>query len=237
VIAPKKARRRRRAGQKRKNHRSENAPDPTRKTAVVEVVRKSNETASTNARLDNRMNKLFTGKLLAIAIAVGLLQVSSRAATSQWVYPGSDGRLLYKTFRAGDRIMDFSSAGYMGGGVKIPTVPVKKTVSPSGGDDTAAIQTAINEVSQMKLQEGFRGAVLLEPGIFNCSKTLAIWTSGVVLRGSGSGANGTTIKMTGAPHLCFDIGADSDVKIIGNPGRELFRSISAARTISRPATA
>ncbi len=113
--------------------------------------------------------------------------------------------------------MDFSYAGYMGGGVKIPTVPVAKTVSPSGGDDTAAIQAAIDEVSKMELKHGFRGAVLLLPGTFNCSKELTIKAGGVVLRGSGSGAGGTTITMTGSPHLCISISGDGEAKPVGKP--------------------
>ena len=140
------------------------------------------------------------------------------AAQSEWVHPGTDGKLTYKTLPAGDRILDFSYAGYMGGGVKIPTVPVKKTVSPFGGDDTTAIQAAINEVSQSELHDGFRGTVLLAPEIFNCSNTLTIKTSGVVLRGSGFGTNGTTIIMTGAPHVCFSIGGGGgEAKAIGKP--------------------
>jgi len=55
---------------------------------------------------------------------------------SQWVYPGAGGKLTYRTLPAGDRIMDFSYAGYGGGGVAVPDVPVKATVQP-GGDDPA----------------------------------------------------------------------------------------------------
>ena len=43
-------------------------------------------------------------------------------------------------------------------------------------------------VAAMKLENGFRGAVLLGPGTFPCSGTLTIPASGVVLRGRGSGA-------------------------------------------------
>ena len=56
---------------------------------------------------------------------------AAEPAKSQWVYPGADGKLVYKTTPAGDRIMDFSYAGYMGGGVALPIVPVKRTVEPS----------------------------------------------------------------------------------------------------------
>src|SRR5436190_732778 len=75
----------------------------------------------------------------------------AREATSQWVHPGPDGKLVYKTTPAGDRIMDFSHAGYMGGGVKLPDVPVKRTVKPSGDDDTARIQEALDAVAGLPL--------------------------------------------------------------------------------------
>jgi hypothetical protein len=119
------------------------------------------------------------------------------AAESEWVHPGPDGKLAYKTTAKGDYIMDFSHAGYMGGGVAIPTVPVKATVKPSGGDDTANIQTAIDQISSTG------GAVLLAPGIFSCSNTINISASSVVLRGSGT--EKTTIKLTGTPHNAITI--------------------------------
>jgi hypothetical protein len=144
---------------------------------------------------------------LVLLIAVAGVLSAAAAPTSEWVYPGKDGKLVYKTTPAGDKIMDFSSAGYMGGGIALPDVPVKQTVKPSGtNDDTAAIQTAIDAVSAMKPDGKFRGAVLLAPGTFTCSRTINITTSGVVLRGSGSGEGGTTIKMTGARHAAVTIG-------------------------------
>jgi hypothetical protein len=103
--------------------------------------------------------------------------------------------------------MDFSSAGYMGGGVALPAVPAKRTVQPSRkGDDTALIQAAINEVAAMPLEGNFRGAVLLAPGTFSCSNTIYIPASGVVLRGSGSGAAGSTIQMLGGRHTAISAG-------------------------------
>jgi len=145
---------------------------------------------------------LFVSGTFAIALC---LTSNTIAQTSQWVFPGPNGKLQYKTLPNGDRIMDFSTAGYMGGGVALPNVPVKVTVNPSGGDDTSAIQNAINNVSGMPLSGGFRGAVLLGPGTFHCSGTLALSSSGVVLRGSGSGAGGTTVNLTGSPHLFIQI--------------------------------
>jgi hypothetical protein len=154
---------------------------------------------------------------LALASLAGLPAPAVASAQSEWVQINPEGRLAYKSFPGGDRIMDFSSAGYRGGGVAIPTVPVRKTVSPSGGDDTAAIQEAIDEVAHLPLQNGFRGAVMLAPGVFHGRRPLTIKTSGVVLRGSGSGANGTTIQMVGATHVCFSIGGSGEPRILSRP--------------------
>src|SRR5262245_14862640 len=150
----------------------------------------------------------FLAPLVAIAIGASSLNtVAAELAASQWVHPNPDGKLIYKTTPAGDRIMDFSHAGYMGGGVALPTVPVKGTVKPSGNeDDTAAIQAAIDEVAALPPVDGFRGAVLLAPGVYPCSKPISISASGVVLRGSGAtGDAKSTLKMTSTPHLAITI--------------------------------
>jgi len=131
---------------------------------------------------------------------------------SEWVYPGKDGKLAYKLTPAGDKIMDFSYAGYMGGGVALPIVPVKKVIKAAGdADDTKAIQSAIDEVAAMPMINGFRGTVLLAPGTFICSSTIVIPVSGVVLRGSGSGKGGTTIRMIGSKHTALVIGPTRDI--------------------------
>lgn len=143
-------------------------------------------------------------------------QTDAVRGVSEWVHRDADsgGRLVYRTTPAGDRIMDFSYAGYMGGGVALPKVPVERVVKPSGGDDTRAIQAAIDEVSSMPVKSGFRGTVLLAPGTFSVSDPIQISTSGVVLRGSGSGRDGgevSTIRMTGDPHVAVVIrGAEGE---------------------------
>ncbi|MGH3736758.1 MAG: discoidin domain-containing protein [Micromonosporaceae bacterium] len=114
------------------------------------------------------------------------------------IYPGSDGRLVYPTYSNGDRIPDFSYAGYGGGGVAIPTLtdPARVyTVSEINGDDTAKLQAAIDTVSAWPLQaDGFRGVVQLQAGTYEVAGALRITTSGVVLRGMGDHATGTVIK-------------------------------------------
>lgn len=100
--------------------------------------------------------------------------------------------------------MDFSFAGYKGGGVALPDVPVKITLKPlneANADCTTLIQDAIDQVSVMPLDKnGFRGAVLLAPGTYPCAKTIKITADGVVLRGSGKSENGSIIAMSGEKH-------------------------------------
>jgi len=150
--------------------------------------------------------------LATVAVSANGVSTEHHASTrSRWVYFDSSGKLAYRPLKAGDRIIDFSYAGYMGGGVRLPLVPVKRTLTPSGGDDTAAIQATIDEVSRLTPVDGFRGAVLLAPGRFHCSKTLNLTISGVVLRGSGSGDNGTIVELTGEPHVGISIAGESKI--------------------------
>jgi hypothetical protein len=144
-----------------------------------------------------------------LALAGGFARAG--AAESAWVTQGADGHLVYRTTPAGDRIMDFSGAGYRGGGVALPEVPVARTVFPSGGaDDSPAIQAAVDAVAALPEREGFRGAILLGPGKFTCASAITLSASGIVLRGSGSGleAGGpaTTLWMVGPKHEAILIG-------------------------------
>lgn len=83
--------------------------------------------------------------------------------------------------------IDFSCAGYGGGGVAIPVAPAVISVRPSGGDDTQLLQGAIDQVSALPLgDDGFRGAVLLRPGQYRVAGKLEIRAGGIVLRGSGA---------------------------------------------------
>jgi len=134
-------------------------------------------------------------------------------AQSKWVSVASDGTLIYKTTPKGDRIMDFSSAGYMGGGVAFPNVPVKKNVHPpaNNADATDIIQAAIDAVAALPVENDFHGAVLLEPGTYYCDREIRISTSGIVIRGSGSGEeNASIIRMTGdKKHPAININSEA----------------------------
>ena len=114
------------------------------------------------------------------------------------VHPGEDGRLIYTADEQGNTIPDFSHAGYGGGGVPIPSVPVKETIWPVAGDNTAALQAAIDRVSALPPdQSGFRGALVLKAGYYRLATPVSIKASGVVLRGEGEGDTGTILIGTG----------------------------------------
>ena len=93
--------------------------------------------------------------------------------------------------------MDYSCCGYHRSEMPIPSAKVVAYVQPSGNDDAAQLQAAIDYVSQQKADKltGLRGAVLLSEGTFVLSEPLRIRTSGVVLRGSGR--EKTILRKTG----------------------------------------
>jgi hypothetical protein len=107
------------------------------------------------------------------------------------------GCLAYGYDDSGNRIPDFSHAGYRGGGVPLPFVPRPRDrppLAPGGGDDTAAIQAAIDALAARTPDEdGFRGAVELGSGTFTVAGTLRLLGSGVVLRGQGEAGPGATV--------------------------------------------
>ena len=121
------------------------------------------------------------------------MAVQAQSWESEVVFSGPDGRLEYATDAEGNRVPDFSRAGYRGGGVDLPEVATVQTVSPVEGDDTASIQAAIDAVEALPLgNDGRRGAVELEAGTYEVSGTLTIDQSGVVLRGAGDGDDPAT---------------------------------------------
>lgn len=155
-------------------------------------------------------------KALLISLLCSLT-VMGQTATSKWCYPGADGKLVYGTTRQGDRMIDFSHAGYKGGGVSLPYVDARITVHPLGDgvDCSDFIQEAIDRVSALPLDaDGFRGAVILAPGRYLCTKPLRIAADGVVLRGSGSDKSGSVIVMDGPKHTAVMVTK-------GQPGRRL----------------
>jgi hypothetical protein len=141
--------------------------------------------------------------LLQLAAAPALLsrtqaQGQDLEPTASRIYPGGGGRLAYVPDEQGNTIHDASHAGYGGGGVGIPTVPVRETIWPVAGDNAQHVQAAIDRVSALPRDSaGFRGAVLLRAGYYRIATPLRIRASGVVLRGEGRGDTGSILVGTG----------------------------------------
>ncbi|GAA4278328.1 Ig-like domain-containing protein [Aquimarina mytili] len=126
---------------------------------------------------------ILTNCLLCLLILGSSVAV---AQTSTLLGYDSSGKLTYKKDNKGNRIPDFSYVGYHHGEKQIPNIRVVKTISPKGsGDNWSHIQNAIKEVESKKLENGFRGALLLKAGTYRISKELKITKSGVVIRGEG----------------------------------------------------
>ena len=142
--------------------------------------------------------------------SAGSGQASARRLwQSERVRYDSKYRLVYSQDAEGNRIPDFSHAGYKNGDSPVPHVRTVKTVKPVAGDNTAHLQAAIDEVGQQaKDRHGFRGALLLAPGNYPVAGTLRVNQSGVVLRGSGDGADpakNTVIQATGNTPVSRDV--------------------------------
>lgn len=102
-----------------------------------------------------------------------------------------DGRLVYLPDYRGNTVPDYSNAGYGGGGVPLPNVPVRIVLEPSddaSSDDTERIQRAVEMLGRIPADaEGLRGAVLLKAGTYRISRPIRIEYDGVVICGEGDG--------------------------------------------------
>ncbi|MEM9338766.1 MAG: T9SS type A sorting domain-containing protein [Bacteroidota bacterium] len=138
-------------------------------------------------------------KAIVTFVLIWLMSQNLIAQNSRLVFL-EGGKLTYTPYamknqgNAVNKLPDFSHAGYMGGGVKLPFVPVVKRLSPVSGDNTQAIQKALDEIAARPLNaNGFRGALLLKAGRYEVASELFIRASGVVLRGQGQGKYGTIL--------------------------------------------
>lgn len=173
------------------------------------------------------MRLLIAATLCALAVSSHTSETPGRY--SQWVRPNADGKLAYATTPTGDHIVDFSYAGYRGGGVALPDAPVAETLTPSGADDTAALQSALDRVAARAAKTNSPQALLLAPGTFRLSAPVNIAASNLVLRGSGR--DKTIVTLTSTPHIGFILGLNSS-SAAANPDED-----SAAPSSNEPAQA
>ena len=127
-------------------------------------------------------------KSFRIAIVISAVLLSTTIVSGAPKQPplavqcGDDGTLTYTQDAHNNRVPDFSYAGYMQGRVSIPNVPVRVTVTPIAGDNTARIQAAIDYVASLTPDaQGMRGTVLLQKGRYELNGGLTISQSGVVV--------------------------------------------------------
>jgi hypothetical protein len=132
-----------------------------------------------------------------IFLTIVVLQGNSYAQTSSLVSIGTNGKLVYTPDSKGNIVPDFSGVGYMNSESPIPTVAVVTTVSPLSGDNSLNVQSAIDAVSNLPLDNnGFRGAILFKSGTYQINTAITIRASGIVLRGEGFDGAGTNFVAT-----------------------------------------
>lgn len=143
-----------------------------------------------------------------------------------WAWTDAAGCLGYHSDGHGNRMPDFSHAGYRGGGVPLPFVPrgpsTRYVVPGTGGDDTPAIQAAIDVVSAREADAaGFRGVVELGSGTFTLRGSLRLMQSGVVVRGQGGdGPRATVLRAVGVARTVVLVGPD-EVRTVAGPARRI----------------
>ncbi len=152
------------------------------------------------------MNKIL---ILIIFLFSFFIENLKAQQASSIIFEDENGYLRYISDVENNYIPDYSYAGYKNGEVPLPQVSTVKTIGPIAGDNTAHIQAALNEVGALPLDaNGIRGALLLEPGIYDINGIVTIRESGVVLRGSGEGddpASNTILRGIGNTPSARDI--------------------------------
>jgi hypothetical protein len=156
--------------------------------------------------------------VFSIGLLVGTTLLAAPKAPQPAIKLAGDG-LSYVKNERGDRVPDFSTCGYAAGEKEIPNAPVRIVVAPVKGDETERIQRALDYVGTLPMDtNGLRGAVLLLKGRHEVFGSLLITNSGVVLRGQGIGADGTTLVATGLDRrTLIRVLGKNDCKSSSNP--------------------
>lgn len=156
----------------------------------------------------NHIFKIFPYTLVLTLICVccfggfSFAQKTKPVVPPKPIFKGKDGKLAYTPDAEGNRIPDFSYAGYMAGEKSIPSAVVRVVVPVKEGDATLRIQSAIDYVAKLPIgKDGLRGAVLLAQGTHEVGGVLKITASGVVIRGSGMDDRGTKIFAKGLDRI------------------------------------
>ncbi len=158
---------------------------------------------------------LLSALMLACTLHLSCSGEGPDIPTLEW--DGKKG-FVYHPDSRGNRIPDFSYCGYQASGSDILDVPVRMVLRAVEGDATGLIQSAIDHLGSFPPDEnGFRGAILLSRGVYRLKGRLSIRHSGIVLRGSGPGENGTELIAEGKDRMTL-------IRIAGSGDRQFLNS-------------
>lgn len=159
-----------------------------------------------------KARKFSISLLLCISFAVITATACAQKANPAKPLPplsvGKNDTLIYQRDSLGNQIIDFSFCGYRAGETTIPNGTAGMFVPLKPGDNTRRIQQAIDYISkQPPGSNGLRGVVYLEKGTYTIEGSLHLHTSGVVIRGTGPGQDGTVLLGAGkdrATLICIE---------------------------------
>lgn len=129
------------------------------------------------------------------------IPVQSAPVDAELISPDGADLKYYAYNEQGDKLSDFSYAGFYAGEVELPlteNLTVGATIFPSAdprADDTKRIQEIINTVAA-STSPGRMTVIKFEAGRYNINKSGITLKSGIVLSGSGQGPNGTVFYAT-----------------------------------------
>ncbi|KAG1674235.1 hypothetical protein FOA52_013855 [Chlamydomonas sp. UWO 241] len=168
-------------------------PDATKQAQVTVTTNASTvDTEGTNTTKAGAVVPVIAPQVVVAAPQAPAKRPLPKNAYVTKVY-GHDGDTWDRTSIRGQRLLDWSYAGYGAGERPIPSVPQACNVKVDYGavgdgvaDDSAAFLRAISET--------YSGAIYIPPGRYRLSVQLTIVRSGVVLKGAGRGL--TTLFFT-----------------------------------------
>lgn len=100
--------------------------------------------------------KIFDAFMLSLVLIVLVASpLKAQPNYSSYVRPGPEGMLIYASDARGNRIPDYSYAGYKGGGVTLPHASVKIALEPARGDDTERIQAGIDTAESPPISRNY----------------------------------------------------------------------------------
>jgi hypothetical protein len=133
----------------------------------------------------------FCRRLFLTAFAASMCFLTPLPAWQSSKVVTVNGQLTYPEDGEGNRIPDFSNAGYRGGDVEIPNITRIAATIPAGSS-LAQINSIITSAN---VSASNPGVVLMEAGTYSISGTINVNKPGLVLRGAGDGRSGGPVTL------------------------------------------